>query len=321
MKVCSLSSTSTLVPISVETLRPAQTLDFNLYLRYEPSMSPVLYHERGDSIGKEKIDRLRENDVRLLYVHAVEVEAYQRYLCNTVLRDETLPPQRRIKLLRYVGRESLAKALEARDLDLALDMTCQMTPRIMNLVWQRELAITDLFSALGHDSTIDTHLINVCIYSMILAERLGISDHQSLLRIGQGALLHDLGKFYLPTLNMATDQPLTNKQRTLLRQHPQRGFEELCRRNDLAKGSLLMVYQHHEWPSGRGYPVGLVGEEIHVWSRICAVVNTFDNLTRDRQFHKGALTADVFDALTRQAGEVLDRDMVQCWVALINKRS
>ena len=58
-----------------------------------------------------------------------------------------------------------------------------------------------------------------------------------------------------------------------MQEHPARGFKELCRREDLAWGQLMMVYSHHERCDGRGYPVGMVQTEIHEYARLCAIAD------------------------------------------------
>ena len=71
-----------------------------------------------------------------------------------------------------------------------------------------------------HDYSTFTHMINVSTCCVLLAEAYGICDREQLIEIAQGALLHDLGKCYIPVslLNKAT--PLTRKEQELIRHHP-----------------------------------------------------------------------------------------------------
>ena len=69
---------------------------------------------------------------------------------------------------------------------------------------------------------------------------------------------------------------LSPEDRAIIKEHPRTGFLKLCRRPDLTRGQLMMVYQHHERIDGKGYPTGQVGAEIHDWGRICAVVDVYE---------------------------------------------
>jgi len=50
-----------------------------------------------------------------------------------------------------------------------------------------------------------------------------------------------------------------DEERAIIETHPQRGYEELCGREDMTHEQLMMVYQHHERFDGKGYPVGFQG--------------------------------------------------------------
>ena len=90
-------------------------------------------------------------------------------------------------------------------------------------------------------------------------------------------------------------------------------------RGDLSWGQLMMVYQHHERTDGRGYPVGLVGSEIHEWARLCAVADVYDALTRDRSYHKGADAKDAMAYLDRESGRGFDEEICRCWIATLKQ--
>ena len=170
-----------------------------------------------------------------------------------------------------------------------------------------------------HDYSTFTHIINACTCCVVLAEALGIRDRAQLMEIAQGALLHDVGKRYISARLLNKSAPLTKDEQELMRQHPARGFEELCLRGDLSWGQLMMVYQHHERCDGRGYPVGLVGSEIHEWAKICTVADVYDALTRDRAYHKGATAKDAMQYLDREAGRGFDEDICRCWIATLEQ--
>ncbi len=131
-------------------------------------------------------------------------------------------------------------------------------------------------------------------------------------------MLHDLGKRHVPPAILNKPERLTPDERSIVRQHVDAGFEELCMRDDVEWSQLAMVYQHHERLNGRGYPVGLVLDEIHPWARICAIADVFDALTSARPYRRADPLDDVLEYLQDRAGTDFDREMVRCWVTRLH---
>ncbi len=173
-----------------------------------------------------------------------------------------------------------------------------------------------------HDYTTFSHATNVAANSVLLARSSGINAQQDLLSIAQGALLHDLGKRFVHKRTLQKHGPLSTAERAAIRQHPARGFETLCLCPDgiVSWDHLMMVYQHHERWDGSGYPVGLVGTEIHPWARICAIADVFDALTHDRAYHGARDYDKVLAYLDRQAGREFDQELVRCLTSIVTQK-
>lgn len=311
---------ASLVPLAIKTLCAPVVLDFELYIQHRAGAAPLLYHERGHTIEQREVERLIDGGVRTLFVTAADAGKYGAYLREVVLCDERLSPIRRYEILRHAGQDPLVRALAGGDLDQLIETTRDLSDQMVNLLRGRDVPPRDLFGVMAHDDSTYAHLANVGAYSVLLAERLGVRDARRLAQIGQGALLHDLGKQYVPTEILNKGERLTPKERAVLRRHPLRGFEELCRRDDIGFEQLMMVYQHHEALDGRGYPVGLSGNEIHDWSRICAIANAFDAFTRDRPYRKATPDGEALEHLEQQAGTLFDEEMARCWISMIDTR-
>jgi HD-GYP domain-containing protein (c-di-GMP phosphodiesterase class II) len=158
----------------------------------------------------------------------------------------------------------------------------------------------------------------VAYYSVMLAENLGITNREELNRIATGGLLHDLGKLEIPEAILTKDSGLTDQEFAIIKRHPTVGFRKLCQRTDLQFGQLMMVYQHHERLDGRGYPVGVGGDEIHEWARICAVVDVFEALTSNRPYRAGMTSQAAFQIMDRSSPTGFDASIYQCWKAIIS---
>jgi HD-GYP domain-containing protein (c-di-GMP phosphodiesterase class II) len=176
----------------------------------------------------------------------------------------------------------------------------------------------DLFRLARHDFNTFTHVTNVAGYSVILAERLGLAVGAGLEHIAKGAMLHDLGKRFIPLSVLTKPAKLDREERAIIETHPLRGYEELCQRDDVSFEQLMMTYQHHEKWDGSGYPVGIARDEIHPWARMLAVVDVFDAMTGMRPYRKPATLQSAMDYIRQGAGTHFDPEVVECWDAAMS---
>ena len=81
----------------------------------------------------------------------------------------------------------------------------------------------------------------------------------------------------------------------------------------------MMAYQHHERVDGRGYPVGVLGDEIHPWARLLAVVDVFDALTGARPYRHSLSQQQALDYQRQRAGARFDPEILQCWLSAMTR--
>jgi putative two-component system response regulator len=150
-------------------------------------------------------------------------------------------------------------------------------------------------------------------YSRLIAQRLGFSTEDQDLLL-EAAPMHDIGKVGIPDRILLKPGRLTPEEFALMKQHATLGF-------DLLQGSSSRVLQvgaeiargHHEKFDGSGYPAGLAGEEIPIFSRIVAVADVFDALTSERPYKKAWPLQEAVDFLRASAGQHFDPQVVQAF--------
>nr|WP_205685163.1 HD domain-containing phosphohydrolase [Peribacillus acanthi] len=132
------------------------------------------------------------------------------------------------------------------------------------------------------------HSIRVADYSILIAEKAGLSEDQIDL-LKKSALLHDIGKIGIRDSVLLKEGRLTEEEFDTIKQHPVIGANILEQINltDELKPLLPGVKYHHERYDGKGYPEGLKGEEIPLFGRIMAVADAYDAMTSDRPYRKG----------------------------------
>ncbi len=310
-----------LFPIATKTLCDGSPPDVEIFLKGGKGARPTLFHKRGTPLDQPALERLLDNGVRTLYVSSAEIDQYNDYLLAEVMANEDRPPLERFELLRDASQSVVLNAMVSGHAESVLQVTGEFAERLVDVIWDRQVVLMDLFGVMAHDYTTFTHASNVSTYCLILAEALGIRSAQQLVSIAQGGLLHDLGKRHVPKKILNKKSQLSETEWREMQKHPTLGFQELCGQDDVDLGQLMMVYQHHERWDGKGYPVGIPAEETHLWARICAVVDAFDALTTDRPYRRGYVAENAINYLDMQAGKSFDPEIVRCWIAILKENS
>ena len=101
--------------------------------------------------------------------------------------------------------------------------------------------------------------------------------------VGQAALLHDIGKIGVPDAVLLKEGPLTAAEWSVMRRHPEEGARIIERLGYLDEAVPGIRY-HHERMDGRGYPEGLLGDEVPLAARIIHVADALDAMTTKRLY-------------------------------------
>jgi HD-GYP domain-containing protein (c-di-GMP phosphodiesterase class II) len=311
------SELGVLIPIALGTLCASSMLGFDLYMHSEKAGNLILYRQRSHPFSQDDLDRLLERGVRTLYISSNDTGNYREYLRESILKNQEIPPVQRYQALREAARAVFSETLSSGDSAAAVAATKDLSQEMVRSVCDSKLILDELLKTMAHDYSGFTHAMNVATYSLLLAQKWGISDEKELLKIGQAALLCDIGMQDIPRHILDKPAKFTARERHIVQQHPTHGFLKLCHREDLTAGQLLMVYGHHERCDGGGYPAGLVRSEIHVYARLSAIVDTYAALTSDRPHRRASRHANVIEYLDRQAGRAFDEEMTRCWIAAI----
>jgi len=134
------------------------------------------------------------------------------------------------------------------------------------------------------------HSERVAKYARMIAEGLELPAEE-VEEVEDCALMHDIGKLGIRFEDLNKVEPLTEAEYEMFKSHTTRGkwiLEPIPFLHHLIPG----VYYHHERWDGRGYPMGLSGEDIPLVARILAVADTYDAMTSHRAYRR-ALSHDV----------------------------
>jgi hypothetical protein len=159
------------------------------------------------------------------------------------------------------------------------------------------------------DSYTAGHSERVNIVSMLLGNEMNL-ELQELEALYWGSLLHDVGKIGMPESILNKPGQLDDTEIEIVKQHPSRGWEML-HAIDKLRGAADGVRLHHERWDGKGYPLGLAGEDIPRIARIIAVADTFDAIISNRSYRKGQSAARALEIIDSVSGSQFDPAVVE----------
>ncbi|MBO8158912.1 HD-GYP domain-containing protein [Thermosyntropha sp.] len=162
-----------------------------------------------------------------------------------------------------------------------------------------------------------SHVIKTTFYCSILANTLSLSpkDREKLYF---ASLLHDTGKLLIDKEIISKKTFLTPEEWEIIKKHP--GYSaELINSLGPYQDIALIIKHHHERYDGNGYPDGLKGEEIPVFSRMLAVADSFEAMTGNRSYKKPLSIEEAICELKRCSGIQFDPIIVDFFIQSLKK--
>lgn len=189
-------------------------------------------------------------------------------------------PQNAYEAGQTVVQELRAQAARRQPLDM--NKARVFLSAAIEVVLENRSALLGLMASKNYDEESTYHAVNVSVLALLIGTRLGL-DHDQLMALGMGALLHDIGKVRVPhdLLNRATE--LTPEGQVQLNRHPIHGGNILRDLDGPGRVAAMCALEHHAHYDGTGYPPLSAKPQPHPFSRIVAVVDAYDTVTSARR--------------------------------------
>jgi ribonuclease P protein subunit RPR2 len=209
---------------------------------------------------------------------------------------------------RELGGLYQAERNRTQELEQALDSVREMYVATMTSLAQVVEA---------KDSTTRGHLDRTQRYGLALAERVdpGLVERPE---VAYGFFLHDIGKVGIPESVLCKPGPLTDDEWDIMRTHPSIGAQ-IVEPIRFLEGAVEIVRTHHERWDGRGYPIGLRGEQIPLAARVFAIADSFDAMTSDRPYRAAMSFGEAFEEIRLGSGTQFDPDIVEVFLDLASE--
>jgi putative nucleotidyltransferase with HDIG domain len=283
------------LPIYLDSLRLDSVLDFELYLKVNNDV--ILYRSPNLAFTDKTRQKLLENRVDRLYVPMDRKAEYQQYIernLDKILVDPTIQEEKKAAILYDTSTNLVKDVLSNPTFGDNIHRAQNMVENTVEYILRGRDAFLNLLRITSFDYYTYTHSVNVCTFSVALAQQMGFKDEQFLNQLGTGALLHDIGKAKISDRIINKRSQLTPIEFEIMKKHPKWGVDILQETELVSEPSYYPVLQHHERGDRRGYPSGIPLGEMHIYSRIVAIADSFDAMTTQRVYQKAM---DTFPAL------------------------
>ncbi|MEW6068899.1 MAG: HD domain-containing phosphohydrolase [Nitrospirota bacterium] len=162
------------------------------------------------------------------------------------------------------------------------------------------------------------HSARVARLSLMLGKAIGLNGKE-LEDLEIACLFHDVGKLNTPDFILQKVGKLTSTEYREIMSHPETGADILSKAPSLHK-YIPSIRHHHEWYNGNGYPKGLKGEEIPLFSAIISIADAFDAMTSKRPYRNPLSKTDAIKEVGNFSGKQFNPYLVETFMQVMSRQ-
>jgi HD-GYP domain-containing protein (c-di-GMP phosphodiesterase class II) len=331
------------VAIPPGAIIPGALPEFKIYF-LSPRGHYVLWASEGHKVQANQLARISGGDIKQVYVDLddqFKVDEYLESNLEKILESQGSTVEQKAEIFSHVSSRIVKSTFET-SLGVGI-VGPTVFQRLEKLVKNALLFISEsnslraLAQMIGHDYKTYEHATKVLWFTVAFLRdnpaileiiqpdypELNETKKMELLRqCGVGALLHDIGKIFVPPEILNKNGPLTEVEWEIIKRHPLNGLAVLL---DTQMPEFLWraISQHHEDFDGGGYPLGLKGAHIAILARVLRIVDSFDAMTSRRPYKEAMPFRKVLEIMVGKGSgkkaangsETKDRDqgMLRCF--------
>jgi HD-GYP domain-containing protein (c-di-GMP phosphodiesterase class II) len=283
---------------------------------YEAGGVPLI--RAGVTLTDELISVINRHEVRYLVIDDVATRIRQKLQDSTPRLIPVIKPtpiitpeirENAISGLRDLFHDIEIGAEDLHASSLVVQQLDKVVGELVDVLTKDERAIININDLKSYDEYTYHHSLSVAVLSIAIGQHLRL-DRRDLNRLGMSAIMHDIGKTSVPVDIINKASRLTNEEFSLVKTHSPEGYQYLLQGTIGNEATREGVLYHHEKIDGTGYPYGLSGEHIPVWSRIIAVADVYDALTSNRPYRLPMQPAEALEYIMGGIGSSFDYDVV-----------
>jgi len=252
--------------------------------------------------GIERITLLKNLPRLELYKFIIElaasdkksIEATSHIKLGKVIIEGTLeqniePPDETAELIafKYKAVEELKKIyLEVQGNTIPNTDKAKQIVRDFIKMYDKSISPLNILDPVKYDDEYTyVHITNVALLTICFADYLGFSG-KNLEDIGIAALLHDVGKMFIPDGILSKPGPLTVQERAEMEKHTLKGAQYIGKQENIPRLTMVSALEHHIKYDGSGYPLISKNWRPNIVSQIISVTDVYDALRSNRPYNE-----------------------------------
>lgn len=310
--------------VDIRKFRAAmRDINFDVYLKVSEGNYAHVF-SRSTGLDYRRLASYMQKGVEELYIRDLDLPQYENYIArsaNNIFQDPNTPSEKKIATLLNMTEQNMAEVFSTLDVpEETATNTKQVVTNYIDLMSDNPKSLSVILRLASHGEYIYYHSIATAVFSMFIAKATGQFNRRTLEVVGLGGFMHDIGCTQLPPEVTESEGDLTAAQWKLMRTHPKLGLQMIDKTSSIPDEVRYIVYQHHEEPSGRGYPNGLRGPVIYYPAKIVAVADSFSALISRRPFRPAYSIEQAIQIMQSEAGKY-DSNLLQILSSIFSKKS
>ncbi|WP_432664027.1 HD-GYP domain-containing protein [Wukongibacter baidiensis] len=255
--------------LQVDELQDGMLLAEDIYGRFG-----ALYFASGAILSEKVIKGLKKLDVQYVYVVDDVDDQEEIVIVDNKLNSEYQKTVSNFKDIFF--NVKVGKKLIVNEFDDSLKSLVDEITKSNNVLGRlRQIEMNDEYTY--------KHSINVSLIATMIGKWMGFSKNE-LYDLAMAGLLHDIGKSRIPNEILNKPGKLTDEEYAIMKKHADYGYDILKNTSGINENVILGALEHHERVDGKGYPLGLYGNRIHMYGKIIAVADVYDAMTSKRVY-------------------------------------
>lgn len=312
------------VPTSVFSL-DIPPVDIYRKFRANPDSTEqtVLFRDRHLPVGdfsKEQLSRIPEGE---LFIKSTDLPVFIKYMeqmQKDIVRTSSISIEKRTELVQSLGI-NLAQELFHSPKKETMMRAQEFCKNIAELIIGNKGAFQKLMNLQHHDEYTYQHSLSVAGLAVGIAKLAGINDPAQLADLAVAGFLHDVGKAKISWDIINKPGKLNEQEWDVMRLHSLYGYQLTQHVEGIPARSKLAILQHHEAPGGVGYPAGLEGANLDLFTKIITVCDIFSALTTNRSYSKARTTFEALKLIKDSMWEKIDHRVYQILVIAMSEKA
>lgn len=285
---------SEFVEVNVNIIRKINgSLPFDVFIRRGENTYTKLF-PKGEPPDQTRLSKYENRKgVESFYVRHDDYKQYLLYVeqvANSLMKKKNVDNEEVVDVVQEMANLTMLELVVNKHVD-ARSMGHAMTTvkGCLDVLAAEPKALMRIFRLLGQHPYMIKHAVQTSVFALLLAKLEKLESERTLLTLGIGCLVHDIGMAML-TFDPETKGELTPLERKEIYQHPELAKRMLDGVKSVNAEVKMIVLQHHEQPNGRGYPNGMHDKQIYYLSKIAAIADSFSALISQRPYRDEAFS-------------------------------